>query len=360
MGSTVSRSSGRSFVGSTSSVGGGSLYRVPREALLLLFGELLVLVRLWMVYSGEYHVRPLLTTMVTNASLTALSDTIAQCVGVVVDRLRQHDYALSLRYPADSKDADPVVDLPPTTTKKTTHFDAGDDVEVELGDDARMDGDAMYEDASRVVAREMLRGAERRFDWERCGRFWTWGFMSGGLQYWWFDLLDRFLGGPASQSRRDVQSAVERAYFATPGRPDDRTLALLAQAYAADSAADAAGRGVFSGSGITSVLKRVVADQSVYAPLSLLLFFLYMGLCDGALTSARGHFKRKLAKEYPVALRAQYLLWPAVQLCNFAIVPLEYQIPVVGAFSVGWNLYLSLYFSSGSGGSAATVSSSRR
>lgn len=57
-------------------------------------------------------------------------------------------------------------------------------------------------------------------------------------------------------------------------------------------------------------------------------------------------------------MKAQYLLWPAVQILNFKFVPLMYQLPVgesgplcdevkilmvlVSSVNVGWNIYLSL------------------
>lgn len=41
-------------------------------------------------------------------------------------------------------------------------------------------------------------------------------------------------------------------------------------------------------------------------------------------------------------LKANYILWPAVQMINFRLMPLQFQIPFVSTIGIAWTAYLSL------------------
>nr|CAG8567583.1 10685_t:CDS:2 [Entrophospora candida] len=45
---------------------------------------------------------------------------------------------------------------------------------------------------------------------------------------------------------------------------------------------------------------------------------------------------------YFSALKANYTIWPLVQLVNFRFLPLQYRVPFVGSVGVLWSTYLSL------------------
>jgi protein Mpv17 len=84
------------------------------------------------------------------------------------------------------------------------------------------------------------------------------------------------------------------------------------------------------------------------------------------MTVAEGGGKRAVAKKfqevYVPALKANYLVWPAVQMLNFRIIPLQFQIvrlscplaristnvfqPFVSTIGIAWTAYLSLTNSS--------------
>lgn len=85
-------------------------------------------------------------------------------------------------------------------------------------------------------------------------------------------------------------------------------------------------------------LKRMVTDQTLFAPMSLTLFFSVMGLAE---TGSIEGIQAKIKDAYLPALKANYQLWPAVQLINFKFVPLQYRLPLVSTVGIAWNSYLS-------------------
>ncbi|RKP12122.1 hypothetical protein BJ684DRAFT_11963 [Piptocephalis cylindrospora] len=88
----------------------------------------------------------------------------------------------------------------------------------------------------------------------------------------------------------------------------------------------------------TQVLKRVAADQLIYAPFGLLVFFTAMGLFEGHDLNG---VRRKIRDNFSHGLLANWAVWPAVQLINFRYVPLFYRVPFVGAVGILWNTFLS-------------------
>lgn len=127
------------------------------------------------------------------------------------------------------------------------------------------------------------------FDFERLTRFMSYGFLMAPLQHKWFGFLSYMF-------------------------PLTKSAATLA------------------------ALKRVTFDQLIFAPIgecistlgSLLLiivglatFFTFMTVAEGG---GRRAVTRKLKEVYVPALKANFLLWPMVQILNFRIVPLQFQI----------------------------------
>lgn len=51
--------------------------------------------------------------------------------------------------------------------------------------------------------------------------------------------------------------------------------------------------------------------------------------------------KKKCKNNLPSIIYNQYKLWPAVQLFNFYLVPLEYRVLVLASVAFFWNIYLS-------------------
>ncbi|KAF9962959.1 hypothetical protein BGZ70_007755 [Mortierella alpina] len=68
-------------------------------------------------------------------------------------------------------------------------------------------------------------------------------------------------------------------------------------------------------------LKRMGADQIFFAPIGLALLF-------SGLTT------------YLSTLKANYAVWPLVQLVNFGVMPLQLRLPFVSVVGIAWNAYL--------------------
>ena len=57
--------------------------------------------------------------------------------------------------------------------------------------------------------------------------------------------------------------------------------------------------------------------------LGLGCFFTFMTVCEGG---GRRAITRKFQDVYVPALKANFIVWPAVQLINFRIMPIQFQI----------------------------------
>ena len=58
-------------------------------------------------------------------------------------------------------------------------------------------------------------------------------------------------------------------------------------------------------------------------PSGLGCFFTFMTVCEGG---GRRAITRKFQDVYVPALKANFIVWPAVQLINFRIMPIQFQI----------------------------------
>ena len=168
------------------------------------------------------------------------------------------------------------------------------------------------------------------FDFERLTRFMSYGFIMAPLQHKWFGFLNSTF-------------------------PFTKT------------------------SGTTAAMKRVAFDQLLFAPIGMLthrdspsivllqntntfaglgMFFTFMTVAEGG---TRRDVMKKFRDVYVPALKANYLLWPAVQMLNFRVMPIQFQIvsapshrltgrdhslivfqPFVSTIGIAWTAYLSL------------------
>ncbi|KAL9104269.1 MAG: hypothetical protein Q9163_000765 [Psora crenata] len=132
------------------------------------------------------------------------------------------------------------------------------------------------------------------FDFERLTRFMAYGFIISPVQFHWFRFLNKAF--PITKSSKNLPA-----------------------------------------------FQRVCFDQLIFAPVGLACFFTFMTVTEGG---GRRALARKFQDVYLPALKANFLLWPAVQIMNFRIIPLQFQIPFVATVGIAWTAYLSLTNSS--------------
>ncbi|OQV05416.1 hypothetical protein CLAIMM_10163 [Cladophialophora immunda] len=235
--------------------------RIPLLHTILFLVELAMAARLITKFNSYYAQKPVLTTMITNAILGGIADTVAQSITAV----RKRQAMLS------------------TTTDSSYLISSG----VELED--------LNEKPARLSPGLSPRSSgPQPFDFERLTRFMSYGFLMAPIQFLWFGRLTKWF----------------------PITPK---------------------------SGTVPALKRVAMDQLIFAPFGLCCFFTFMTVAEGG---GKKEVATKFKDVYLPTLRANYILWPAVQILNFRVMPLRFQIPFVSTVGIAWTAYLSLTNSS--------------
>jgi len=206
-------------------------------------------------FESYYAARPVLTTMITNAVLGGIADTVAQSLTAI--RMR------AIRKGGPYEDDVLAIEIHDLDRKKP------------------FGPDELIPDSPNLPP---------PFDFERLTRFMAYGFIMAPVQHRWFAFLSKtFPMGKTGQ--------------------------------------------------VGTAFKRVAFDQFLFAPVGLSIFFTFM-------TVAEGGGKRAVAKKfqdvYVPALKANYAVWPAVQMLNFRVIPLQFQIPFVSTIGIAWTAYLSL------------------
>lgn len=95
---------------------------------------------------------------------------------------------------------------------------------------------------------------------------------------------------------------------------------------------------------VATTVTRVVVDQTCFSPCLVGVYFYAMLKMEG---KSHEELMDKVRNNWWPTLKANWLVWPVVQLANFGIVPVEFQLIVVNVVSIGWNCYISYMNSRG-------------
>ena len=256
-----------------------------------------IVARLTSRFNAYYDERPVLTMMVTNSVLGGIADTVAQTITSVRQKQLRKDNA--------AKDDDDVLPLEPyrdaRRRRRSNSSDSkdADVVAIEIHDlplpsstpsasSSRNVSPLHDRDPELIPASKML---PPPFDFERLTRFMAYGFGMAPIQFKWFQFLSR-------------------------------AFPIVAGA-----------------SAVGPTLKRVAMDQLIFAPLGIAWFFTVMTVTEGG---GRRAVQIKLRDMFVPTLKANFTLWPAVQLINFRLMPVPYQLPFVSTVGIAWTAYLSL------------------
>ncbi|KAI1289146.1 Mpv17-like protein [Halotydeus destructor] len=90
--------------------------------------------------------------------------------------------------------------------------------------------------------------------------------------------------------------------------------------------------------GALAPFKKMGCDQIFMAPAMNTLILVFLETTRGS--SLEG-IKRKMKVALPEILANNYKLWPAVQLINFYLVPLQYKILYTSLIAFFWNIYVT-------------------
>lgn len=83
---------------------------------------------------------------------------------------------------------------------------------------------------------------------------------------------------------------------------------------------------------------RVVIDQLCFAPLGIPFYFFCITLLEG---KNLNDSISKVEKTWWTTLKANYGVWPAVQLINFSLVPVHHRLLTINLVAIFWNTYIS-------------------
>lgn len=134
----------------------------------------------------------------------------------------------------------------------------------------------------------------RDFDIWRTIRFGVYGFcISGPLSYLWYKSLDKFIRVPLNASKMQM---------------------------------------------IKVSIHKVLWDELVFGPATLVVFFVGMSLLEGK-TLLNSYEKCK--KEFMTTLIADLIVWPGAQFINFLFLPTHYRILYISSLNLFWNAFLS-------------------
>ncbi|KAG0048669.1 hypothetical protein BGZ83_006408 [Gryganskiella cystojenkinii] len=207
--------------------------------------------------------------------------------------------------------ADSVKTLGQQTTKEVK--DRGLESAKDMGEGYSKAGQESLGYGMRVAQEklhDLTEEAKPSMDVPRLGRFMLYNFSVAPLIHTWYTVLDKHFPVPTKPDTTHTTSQVSRV------RPIPSKVVQT----------------------LTPGFKRMVADQALFAPVGLALLFSGLTVLEGGGVK---EIKAKLNSTYIDTLKANYMVWPIVQLVNFSVMPLQFRLPFVSVVGIAWNAYLS-------------------
>lgn len=134
---------------------------------------------------------------------------------------------------------------------------------------------------------EMYINKQQKYDVAFTLRMMAFGIICGPKQHFWYTIMDRFI----------VKGSIHRI-----------------------------------------VAKKIVADQLLFSPCSIVIFFTCMGFMEGrTIKESKKEIKEKFVEVYI----ADCSLWPAAQSINFYLVPPHLRVTYINFVNLTWNIFLS-------------------
>ncbi|XP_001509760.1 peroxisomal membrane protein 2 [Ornithorhynchus anatinus] len=87
-----------------------------------------------------------------------------------------------------------------------------------------------------------------------------------------------------------------------------------------------------------AVVRRLLLDRLVFAPVFLLLFFFVMNLLEGQNMAA---FSKKMRTGYWKALKMNWKVWTPIQFININYVPVQFRVLFANLVALFWYAYLA-------------------
>lgn len=101
--------------------------------------------------------------------------------------------------------------------------------------------------------------------------------------------------------------------------------------------------GVMPGTDPLTVATKVLIDQTLWAPIFMVMFFTYMGLFDMAPATIIPTIKKLIF----VAVSSSWKCWIPAHTINFAFIPSNLRLFYINAVQIGFNCFLSIIGSKG-------------
>ena len=95
---------------------------------------------------------------------------------------------------------------------------------------------------------------------------------------------------------------------------------------------------IVPGTAKTAGFKKMLLDQSLFAPVMICFFF---GLTETLAGKRPQDIKQMLQERYIDALITNYKIWPLAQTLNFTFVPIQHRVGFVQIVAIFWNAYMS-------------------